>query len=120
VPLSRLIIYARAVDETARFYEKHFGFEISRHPGDRIVELCSRDGGAKLMLHPAAKGQRAGQSVIKLVFDVEDVEAFCRRSKENGLEFGPIHQADGYQFANTKDPCQNSISVSSRAFRKVD
>ncbi|MGO8388914.1 VOC family protein, partial [Rhizobium johnstonii] len=26
--------------------------------------------------------------------------------------------ADGYQFANAKDPCQNSISVSSRAFRK--
>ncbi|AWI59819.1 hypothetical protein AB395_00004642 (plasmid) [Sinorhizobium fredii CCBAU 45436] len=65
------------------------------------------------MLHPAAKGQRGGQSVIKLVFDVEDVEAFCPRSHENGLEFGPIHRADGFHFANAKDPCQNSISVSS-------
>jgi hypothetical protein len=49
---------------------------------------------------------------------VEDVEAFCRRCAEDGLEFGAIHKADGYQFANAKDPCQNSISVSSRAFRK--
>jgi hypothetical protein len=70
------------------------------------------------MLHPAAKGQRAGgQTAVKLVFDVEDVEAFCARCAENGLRFGVIHKADGYVFANAKDPCQNAISVSSRAFR---
>ncbi|MGO7164877.1 VOC family protein, partial [Rhizobium johnstonii] len=74
--------------------------------------------GANIMLYQAAKGQRSGQSTVKLVFDVEDVEAFCRRCAENGLEFGAIHNADGYQFANAKDPCQNSISISSRAFRK--
>ncbi|WP_018238495.1 VOC family protein [Ensifer sp. BR816] len=120
MPLNRLVIYAGNVEETARFYEKQFGFAVTRQSGDRIVELVAQNGGASLLLHPAAKGQRGGQSVIKLVFDVEDVEAFCRRSQENGLAFGPIHGADGYQFANTKDPCQNSVSVSSRAFRKTD
>ncbi|TBZ22187.1 VOC family protein [Rhizobium leguminosarum] len=118
MPLNRLVIYAGNVEETARFYEKHFGFKATSLPGDRIVELVAQDGGANIMLHQAAKGQRSGQSAVKLVFDVEDVEAFCRRCAENGLEFGPIHKADGYQFANAKDPCQNSISVSSRAFRK--
>ncbi|MBY5420485.1 VOC family protein [Rhizobium leguminosarum] len=118
MPLNRLVIYAGNVEETARFYEKHFGFKATSLPGDRIIELVAQDGGANIMLHQAAKGQRSGQSTVKLVFDVEDVEAFCRRSVENGLEFGAIHKADGYQFANAKDPCQNSISVSSRAFRK--
>nr|WP_206112571.1 VOC family protein [Rhizobium laguerreae] len=118
VPLNRLVIYAGNVEETARFYEKHFGFKATILPGDRIIELVAQDGGANIMLHQAAKGQRGGQSAVKLVFDVEDVEAFCRRCAENGLEFGAIHKADGYQFANAKDPCQNSISVSSRAFRK--
>ncbi|MGO7044585.1 VOC family protein [Rhizobium leguminosarum] len=118
MPLNRLVIYAGNVVETARFYEKHFGFKATSLPGDRIVELVAQDGGANIMLHQAAKGQRSGQSTVKLVFDVEDVEAFCRRCAENGLEFGAIHNADGYQFANAKDPCQNSISVSSRAFRK--
>ena len=118
MPLNRLVIYAGNVVETARFYEKHFGFKATSLPGDRIVELVAQDGGANIMLHQAAKGQRSGQSTVKLVFAVEDVEAFCRRCAENGLEFGAIHNADGYQFANAKDPCQNSISVSSRAFRK--
>ncbi|TAU88757.1 VOC family protein [Rhizobium leguminosarum] len=118
MPLNRLVIYAGNVEETARFYEKHFGFKATSLPGDRIVELVAQDGGANIMLHRAAKGQRSGQSTVKLVFDVEDVEAFCRRCAEDGLAFGAIHKADGYQFANAKDPCQNSISVSSRAFRK--
>jgi hypothetical protein len=34
-----------------------------------------------------------------------------------GLKFGAIHQANGYQFANAKDPDHNSVSISSRAFR---
>ncbi|WP_353645939.1 VOC family protein [Mesorhizobium sp. WSM2239] len=114
--LNRLVIYAKDVEEMVRFYEMHFGFTATRTPGDRIVELVSQDGGANLMLHQAAKGQRSGQSIVKLVFDVEDVEAFCGRCAENGLEFGAIHKADGYTFANAKDPCQNSISVPSRAF----
>ncbi|AUW42349.1 VOC family protein [Rhizobium leguminosarum] len=118
MPLNRLVIYAGNVEETARFYEKHFGFKATSLPGDRIIELVAQDGGANIMLHQAAKGQRSGQSAVKLVFDVENVEAFCRRCAENGLMFGTIHKADGYLFANAKDPCQNSISVSSRAFRK--
>ncbi|PLP59261.1 glyoxalase [Mesorhizobium loti] len=118
MPLGRVVIYARDVEETARFYERHFGFTATESPGDRIVELVARDGGANIMLHQAAKGQRSGQSIVKLAFDVEDVELFCWQRAEDGLDFGTIHKADGYLFANAKDPCQNSISVSSRAFRK--
>ncbi|WDZ75174.1 VOC family protein [Ensifer adhaerens] len=119
MPINRIILYAQDVEETVRFYEKHFGFEAFREAGDRIVELLNRDGGANLMIHPAAKGQRRGQSAVKLVFDVSDVEAFCERSAAEGLVFGAIHQADGYQFANARDPSDNAISISSRAFRKM-
>ena len=115
--LGRLVIYARDMEGTARFYERYFGFKATAQPGDRIVELVAQDGGANIMLHPAAKGQRPGQSIIKLVFDVADVHAFCRQAAQAGLDFGPVHSADGYEFANAKDPCQNAISVSSRAFR---
>jgi predicted enzyme related to lactoylglutathione lyase len=119
VPLSRVTIYAKDVEAMVRFYGTHFDFEALRLPGDRIVELVSKDGGANLMFHPAAKSQKTGQVIVKLVFDVEDVEAFCRRAAERGLQFGPIHKADGYEFANAKDPGQNSIAVSSRAFRRT-
>lgn len=114
--LGRILLYARDVDETVRFYEKYFGFKVFREEADRIVELIA-DQGAGIMVHRAAKGQKAGQSAVKLVFDVEDVEAFAANCAGNGLKFGVLHQADGYVFANARDPSGNPISISGRAFR---
>ncbi|WP_216634491.1 VOC family protein [Granulibacter bethesdensis] len=118
--LNRLILYARDVEGTVAFYEKHFGFKVLRLPGDRIVELVAQNGGANIMIHPAAKGVKIGQVTVKLVFDVEDVAGFCEKSARDGLVFNSPHAADGYSYANAKDPCGNNIQVSSRAFRKAD
>lgn len=114
--LGRLVIYTKKIDEMAEFYARHFGYEVQRTEGDRIVELRPRGGGAALMLHPAAVSQKEGQALVKLVFDVEDVAAFCAAARARGLAFGTVHQAGGYAFANAKDPSKNSIQVSSRAF----
>jgi hypothetical protein len=56
--------------------------------------------------------------LVKLVFDVQDVPAFCEAAKSRGLDFGKVHKGNGYEFANAKDPSKNSIQVSSRAFRE--
>jgi predicted enzyme related to lactoylglutathione lyase len=114
MPLTRILLYVRDVEETARFYMALFGFEVLRADDDRIVELVDPRGGANLMLHPAAKSRKLGQSAVKLVFSVEDVEAFCADSAAKGLPFGPIHRTVDYAFANAKDPDGNSVSVSSR------
>lgn len=116
--LGRVIIYTKKLEEVADFYCKHFGFEIRRLEDDRIVELVAQGIGMNILLHPLSTGRRDGQTLVKLVFDVEDVEGFCRSSEERGLKFGSVHRADGYSFANAKDPAKNSISVSSRAFVK--
>jgi hypothetical protein len=89
--------------------------EAITRDSDRIVELRARAGGLTLLLHPAGKGQRQGQSLVKLLFDVEDVEACCDELIRRGLQVGPILEAEGYQFANAKDPSKNAISISSRA-----
>lgn len=115
-PLGRLIIYTRKIEAMIAFYSTYFGFEAIHREGNRIVELRQVEGGCPILLHPASKGQREGQSLVKLVFDVTDVEAFCAAAKARGLEFGAIHRADGYSFANVKDPSKNSVSVSSRAY----
>jgi len=117
-PLGRVIIYTKKLEEVAEFYCKHFGFAVVRIEGDRIVELVSQSTGGNILLHPMSGGRKDGQTLVKLVFDVEDVEAFCRDAENQGLKFGSIHQADGYCFANAKDPAKNSISVSSRVFAK--
>lgn len=117
--LGRVLLYVRDVEAVANFYALHFGFRIHRTEGDRIVELESPGGtGTNIMLHPLGRGRKSGQTVAKLVFDVADVDTFCTRVAEQGLDFGAIHRGDGYAFANAKDPAGNSISVSSRAFRR--
>lgn len=115
-PLGRIVIYTKKMEQMADFYAKHFGYSISSTEGDRIIELIPHDTGAAILLHPASARQKEGQVLVKLVFDVEDVAAFCETSKSKGLRFGKIHQADGYVFANAKDPSGNSIQVSGRAF----
>jgi predicted enzyme related to lactoylglutathione lyase len=120
MPSTRILFYVRDVETMVQFYQTHFGFEAFREEGDRIVELIHPDGGVNLMLHAAGKAQKMGQVLVKLNFDVEDVPAFCAKAAENGLEFGPLHQANGYVFANARDPNKNPIAVSSRAFRKMD
>ena len=114
--VSRLILYTKNVERMALFYELHFGYTARQIEGDRIVELVPDAGGLHLLLHPASKAARQGQTSVKIVFDVMDVAEFCRKSAEAGLQFGTVHKADGYCFANAKDPSGNSISVSSRAF----
>lgn len=116
VQLGRIIIYTKRIEAVADFYCKYFGFKVLRLEGDRIVELVSQGTGANILLHPMSDGRKEGQTLLKLVFDVEDVEEFCRFANERGLQFGTIHQAEGYSFANVKDPAKNSVSISSRAF----
>ena len=116
--INKIVIYAKNVEKTVAFYEKHFGFKPHIEEGDRIIELMPSHGGASLMIHPAGKGIKEGQACVKLVFDIEDVEGLRDKCARNGLKFGAIHQADGYVFSNAKDPGKNSIQISSRAFRK--
>ncbi len=109
--LGRVLIYTRRMDEMAAFYAHHFGYVVLRSETDRIVELRPQAGGLTILLHPAASSQKEGQALVKLVFDVEDVDAFRAASKEKGLAFGKAHKSDGYAFAEAKDPAGNSIQV---------
>ena len=111
------MIYARDLEETARFYQRHFGL-TSRGKFEGLLDLGSTTRSPIILLHPAAKSLKLGQVAVKLIFAVKDVEAFKRKSAKLGLKFGSTHRANGYLFANAKDPDKNSIQISSRAFRK--
>jgi predicted enzyme related to lactoylglutathione lyase len=117
--LNSLIIYARDVTKTATFYQRYFGYLLAPDQTDGMVALVSPAGGARLAIHQAAKSVKLGQVGVKLTFDVRDVEAFKAAAAARGLKFGSTHQGDGYTFANAKDPDKNSVSISSRAFRKT-
>ena len=61
---------------------------------------------------------KLGQVGVKLSFHVADVDAFKAEAAKDGLVFGATHRANGYAFANAKDPDRNSVSISSREFRR--
>ena len=113
--LRTVIIYARSVPRTVAFYSTHFGFVTTGEVSDGLVELVAPHGAAGILVHQAAKSVKLGQVGVKLSFHVQDVDAFVADAKAQGLEFGPVHRANGYAFANVKDPDKNSVSVSSRA-----
>jgi predicted enzyme related to lactoylglutathione lyase len=108
------------MQKTARFYEKYFGFETTGETCEGLIELHAPNGGAGILIHQAAKSVKLGQAGVKLSFHVPDVAAFAAEAARIGLKFGTVHQANGYSFANAKDPDKNSVSISSRAFRARD
>ena len=117
--ITQIILYTKRMEAMIDFYGRYFGYAAKHDDNDRLIELVNPKYSVRLLLHPSGKGRKEGQACVKLVFDVEDVQAFCKQARKNGLEFGPIHKANGYEFANAKDPSQNPISVSSRIFRKI-
>jgi predicted enzyme related to lactoylglutathione lyase len=116
-PLGTIIIYARDMEKTAAFYCKYFGFKSTGKVIEGLIELYPMSGGAGILIHQAAKSVKLGQVGVKLSFHVPNVEAFAAAAAKNGLKFGAVHEANGYQFANAKDPDKNSVSISSRSFR---
>jgi predicted enzyme related to lactoylglutathione lyase len=117
--LGTIIIYARDMKKSAAFYSEYFGLETTGEIVDGLIELRASNGGAGILIHQAAKSIKLGQVGVKLSFDVRDVPGFVKSASRRGLKFGAIHNANGYQFANTKDPDKNSVSVSSRVFRPL-
>ncbi|KAF1045465.1 MAG: hypothetical protein GAK35_01336 [Herbaspirillum frisingense] len=115
--LNTLLIYARDPAASAEFYHRHFGFVSSGEMVEGLIELSAPEGGANILIHQAAKSVKLGQAGVKLMFSVPDVDGFKAQCARQGLEFGATHQANGYAFANAKDPDGNSVSISSRAYR---
>lgn len=112
--LGRVTIYTKKMPEMIDFYTCHFGFEVLQRPGDRITELYNPQGGARIMLHAAAKSQKMGQALMKLGFDIENVLAKRDGLLAKGVHVGPLHDGGGYQYANMKDPSGNSVSITNR------
>jgi len=106
------------MEKSAEFYIRYFGFGRVESDVQDLIHLESAQNGLGLTLLQAAKSVKMGQASVKLVFQVDDVEAFKTQSEAAGLKFGATHEGIGYAFANAKDPSGNSIQISSRRFTK--
>ncbi|ATC63057.1 glyoxalase [Nibricoccus aquaticus] len=115
-PISRIMLYVRDPQKIADFYITHFGFSARSEVHADLIQIDTGDRKFSLLLHQASKGHRLGQSCIKIVFDVDDIETFKSNSLKKGLKFGKTFKGEGYEFANARDPAKNPIQISRRAF----
>ena len=115
--IARVILYVKDMAKVAEFYRRHFGMQPLPTTRSDWLELASGGGGCTIALHQAAVSQKSG-AAIKLVFGVADVRGFKQQRATAGLKFGVVHQADGFEFANAKDPAGNSIQISSRGLAR--
>jgi predicted enzyme related to lactoylglutathione lyase len=115
-PIAGIVLYVKDIPKVSAFYQEHFGFRALPSSLAGWQPLVSPSGGCELALHQAAKSQKSG-AAIKIVFAVSDVRRFIASRRKHGLDFGPIHKAKGYCYANAKDPAGNSISISDRVHR---
>ncbi|KMW57577.1 hypothetical protein AIOL_002542 [Candidatus Rhodobacter oscarellae] len=114
--LSHIVLYVKDLGAVQAFYCHVFGYRARNRPGDRITELIPDGPGARLLLHKASAKARQGQAQTKLSFQVADVAIFCAEADTTLVQFGAIHDAGDYEFANAKDPAGNSVQVTSRPF----
>jgi predicted enzyme related to lactoylglutathione lyase len=116
-PIIRIILYVKDIPKVAAFYQRHFGLQPAPGLEKGWLELRPAEGGCAIALHQASVAQKSG-AAMKIVFAVPDVAAFRRKGIAAGVKFGPIHEADGFAFANAKDPAGNALQISSRGLAK--
>jgi catechol 2,3-dioxygenase-like lactoylglutathione lyase family enzyme len=114
--ITRVILYVRDIPKVAAFYQRFFSLLPLPGGTDGWLELASPAGGCTIALHQASVAQKSG-AAMKLVFGVDDVRAFKSAKEKQGLKFAVVHETDGFEFSNAKDPAGNSIQISSRGLK---
>jgi predicted enzyme related to lactoylglutathione lyase len=116
LPIVRIILYVRDIQEVAAFYQRHFGLKPMPGAEESWLEIGLPNGGCSIALHQAAASQKRGAEMM-IVFGVKDMRAFRAERIAAGLKFGALHTSVGHEFSNTKDPAGNSIQISSRGLK---
>ena len=108
-----IMLFVKDIEKVAAFYERHFGLCRVGETEEGYLELDG--GGVRLALHAAkwSDGDNS-ESPAKIVFECEDVRAAVDDLTKNGLKFGKVFEWNGCAFADTKDPENNPVQISSR------
>ena len=108
------------VDDAVEFYVSHLGFELEQSYGSAVAILVRGDlelivagpnaSAARPMLDGAKPGPGVGWS--RFVLDVDDLESWVSRLKENGVEFrNDIVEQGGRKQILCVDPSGNVVEL---------
>jgi len=108
-------IRVKDMGESIAFYTELFGMKLQGRSrieatGGEVATLTSEDGGFPLELNYYPKGSRfdqeyhVGEGLDHLSFQVEDLEAFLKKSKERGHKVPEDIRAKTSRWAYVEDP----------------
>ncbi len=114
--LNHVLVYCDDVGKSVRFYRELIGMRLIKQ-SETYARLYSPKAKTTLGLHSrdvhASDRRRRGMGDIGLYFEVDDLDARCRRLKRRGVKFtqGPKDMPWGWRHAYLKDPDGHEVSL---------
>jgi len=120
------MIYARSVETSLKFYRDALGFkliETYEHASRPVYARLRGARGGTIALHQAMPDQAVQSDGVRLYFEVKDLDAFCAKLKDAGVEIAkaPADMPWGWRHAYLNDPDGHEISLywaGAKRFRK--
>src|SRR5579864_9049777 len=88
------MIYSRDVAAAIQFYAGALGLKLLEEfkAGDRTVyaRLKSPGSDTTIALHMAGPGEEVVTGGVRLYFEIEDLDDFCKRLADSGVKFSKL------------------------------
>lgn len=110
--LDRLEVATTDVEDAASIYRKNFGFKVTRTPGSDTATVTV--GGAEIRLvsgAPAASVKAAGEGMIALWFEAEDLDQVVAAFRKAGLPAVAIKREAGRRVLAVDPKIANQVPL---------
>jgi catechol 2,3-dioxygenase-like lactoylglutathione lyase family enzyme len=115
VEFNHAMIYTTRLPRALKFYRDALGFRVvDDYPG-AYARMKSPTGATTIALHIMEEGKKLDtkKEGLRLYFEVEKLDAFCRTLKKRGVTFKqmPKDMPWGWRHAYLRDPDGHEISL---------
>jgi catechol 2,3-dioxygenase-like lactoylglutathione lyase family enzyme len=113
VTFNHAMIYVSDLARAVDFYGNRLGFRLLARVDPVYARLRAPRGTSTIALHALEEGGSADAPGVRLYFEVEDLERFCKRLAADGVVFKqpPQKQPWGWTHAYLDDPDGHEISL---------
>jgi catechol 2,3-dioxygenase-like lactoylglutathione lyase family enzyme len=117
ISFNHAMIYSKEVQRSLEFYRDMLGFKLIedfRHEGICVYARLHAPGGdGTIALHLAGPGVSIGSEGVRLYFEIDDVDGFCRKLQQKGFYLAqmPRMMPWGWRHAYLNDPDGHEISL---------
>ena len=109
-----VILTTKNMEKMVKFYRDVLGFPLQKEEHTKIIHYGCDIGKTHFAIHPPQSFglKSSGNSTAKMAFEVDNLENYVKRLKENGfMSFSEQHDEGFGPVASFKDPDGNLIEL---------